>query len=334
MLEGFAGGIQPWWHHVGAYHEDRRSTDGRAGDALARGQRGVPGEPPAGRHRGRGLVAAATPISTAATTPSELVELPYRGMTQALIRARIPYVPVHADHIDRDAAQPDGADPAQRGGHVGRAVRRGPPLRRARRRRWSPPASTSLYDEWGDARRLRARGPVRRARRPARAGRRTRRPRSHHTYLRLTPELRARVWGPKAGDEPALAGQRHAVLRGFDETDILPFGGMLEPLRTDPGVSRSPDLRSAVPGLSARDRLDARAEDQHPRFGAEPARRAGRLLRRRHRPPFRRDNLPDHGNLLANLVPLAGGDIPLAVEGPGLIDCHLYRQPAGSSCTW
>ncbi|HET7872792.1 MAG TPA: beta-galactosidase, partial [Terriglobales bacterium] len=24
IVEGFAGGIQPWWHHVGAYHEDRR----------------------------------------------------------------------------------------------------------------------------------------------------------------------------------------------------------------------------------------------------------------------------------------------------------------------
>ena len=24
MLEGIAGGIQPWWHHVGAYQEDRR----------------------------------------------------------------------------------------------------------------------------------------------------------------------------------------------------------------------------------------------------------------------------------------------------------------------
>ena len=24
MIEGIAGGIQPWWHHVGAYHEDRR----------------------------------------------------------------------------------------------------------------------------------------------------------------------------------------------------------------------------------------------------------------------------------------------------------------------
>jgi len=24
MIAGFAGGIQPWWHHVAAYHEDRR----------------------------------------------------------------------------------------------------------------------------------------------------------------------------------------------------------------------------------------------------------------------------------------------------------------------
>jgi hypothetical protein len=24
MLEGFAGTLQPWWHYVGAYQEDRR----------------------------------------------------------------------------------------------------------------------------------------------------------------------------------------------------------------------------------------------------------------------------------------------------------------------
>jgi hypothetical protein len=42
---------------------------------------------------------------------------------------------------------------------------------------------------------------------------------------------------------------------------------------------------------------------------------------------FGRDNLPDHGNLLANLVSwTAGNDLPLHIEGAGLIDCHLYRQ--------
>jgi len=42
---------------------------------------------------------------------------------------------------------------------------------------------------------------------------------------------------------------------------------------------------------------------------------------------FARDNLPDHGDLLANLVRWASkGDIPLAVEGAGLVDCHVYHQ--------
>lgn len=39
------------------------------------------------------------------------------------------------------------------------------------------------------------------------------------------------------------------------------------------------------------------------------------------------DNLPDHGDLLANLVRWAARDsIPLRVEGPGLLNVELYRQ--------
>jgi len=43
---------------------------------------------------------------------------------------------------------------------------------------------------------------------------------------------------------------------------------------------------------------------------------------------YARDNISDSGNLLANIVRWsAGDDIPLTVEGPGLLDCHLYQQP-------
>ena len=43
---------------------------------------------------------------------------------------------------------------------------------------------------------------------------------------------------------------------------------------------------------------------------------------------YARDNISDTGNLLANIVRWAAhDDIPLAVEGPGLLDCHLYQQP-------
>jgi hypothetical protein len=68
-----------------------------------------------------------------------------------------------------------------------------------------------------------------------------------------------------------------------------------------------------VPGLAAR---------TTPR-GGRVAYLAADLDRR-----FGRDHLPDHADLLANLVRWAAGEtIPLAVEGAGLVDCYLYRQP-------
>jgi hypothetical protein len=43
---------------------------------------------------------------------------------------------------------------------------------------------------------------------------------------------------------------------------------------------------------------------------------------------FARYNLPDHGDLLENLVRWASKDnIPLVVEGAGLVDSNLYQQP-------
>ena len=42
---------------------------------------------------------------------------------------------------------------------------------------------------------------------------------------------------------------------------------------------------------------------------------------------FGRLNHPDHGNLLANIVKwTAKEDLPLTVEGAGLVDCHLYQK--------
>jgi hypothetical protein len=334
VLEGFAAGIQPWWHHVGASQEDRRQF--RTIEPLnrwhAENQQYLVDRRP---------VASVGVVWSQSHTdfygrddPGVLVDLPYRGMTNALLRARIPYLPVHVDHIERDGGElavlilPDLAALSDRQcASVRRFVERGGHLIATGR--------TSLYTESGDPRADFALGDLLGVRRPA--GHRPsiaedlgRAKATVHSYLRLSPGRGGGGVGPKTDAGPAAAGRRHPVLTGFEETDILPFGGRLEPVEPVGGAEvlltyvppfpvyppetawmRTP--RTDIPGLTVR------ATDR----GSRVAFLAADLDRR-----FGRDNLPDHADLLANLVRwAAGGSIPLAVEGAGLVDCHLYRQP-------
>ena len=105
MLEGMAGGIAPWWHIVGGYQEDHRMFQ--------------PVEPVYKWHKANEeFLFNREPVATVGLVWSEdntnfygrdeadlLVDLPMQGIIQALVRARIPYIPVNADHIDRDAGQ-------------------------------------------------------------------------------------------------------------------------------------------------------------------------------------------------------------------------------------
>lgn len=333
MIAGFAGGIQPWWHHVAAYHEDRRMY--RTAEPVMRWHK-------ANEQYlvNRRPVASVGVVWSQRNTDfygrnhaSDLVDLPYRGFTQALLRARIPYLPLHADHIDRDGASlavlilPNvAALSGEQCAAIRRFVERGGSL--------IATGASTLYSEWGDPREDFALADLFRAHatgtRLGASEHRKWASGAYHTYLRLSPELRARVYGPKAGDEPAPSGDRHPVLRGFDETDLLPYGGMLDPVRTDPGVvipmtfvppfpvyppetawMREP--KTTVAGLV----LSTHAK------GGAIAYLPADLDRR-----YAKDHLPDHANLLANLVRWAAGErIPLHVEGAGLIDCRLYQQP-------
>jgi hypothetical protein len=266
--------------------------------------------------------------------PEELVELPWRGMSQALLRARIPYLPIHADHIDRDSAQlstlvlPNLAVMTEgQIAAVRRFVSRGGSL--------IATGDSSLLDEWGDPRADYGLGDL--------FGAHLLKPRDaharpaeklagdfYHTYLRLAPELRGQVDGPGKKADPAVTGRRHEILHGFEETDILPYGGLLDPLRTEAGAEV---LMTYIP--------------QFPVFPPEKAWMKepgtdipGIILNRTYRGSriafvpadldrqFARSNLPDHGDLLRNLVRWAAKDqFPFTVEGAGLVDCHLYRQP-------
>ncbi|HWH72422.1 MAG TPA: hypothetical protein VNT26_23880, partial [Candidatus Sulfotelmatobacter sp.] len=335
MLDGIAGGLQPWWHHVGAYHEDRRMY--------------CTAEPVYRWHQAnQDYLVNRRPLATVGVVWSQqhtdfygrdeadaLVELPWRGLTQALMRARIPYLPVHADDLDRDAAQfsllvlPNLAAMSDaQVAAVRRFVERGGGLLAT--------GQTSLFNQWGEPRPDFALADLFGAHTtpPCRAHNEATRRKwaadTAHTYLRLAPEQRARMDGPHVSTEPPVSAERHPVLRGFEETDILPFGGMLEPLQVD---SKAQVLLTFVPQFPIYPPETAWMREPKtdiPGLVLSTTARGGRVvflpadIDRR----FGRDNLPDHGNLLANLVRWATkDDLPLAVEGAGLIDCHLYRQP-------
>ena len=334
MLDGIAGGLQPWWHHVGAYHEDRRMY--RTAEAVYRWHQA-----------NEEFLVNRKPIASVGVVWSQqnndffgrddadvLVELPWRGATQALLRARIPYLPVQADHIDRDGSQfsvlvlPNfGAMSDAQVASVRRFVEHGGSLLAT--------GESSRFDEWGDPRPDFALADLFGAQvaDPRRASDEARRKKAAndtaHTYLRLSPERRALVDGPHIGTEPAVAGQRHEVLRGFEETDILPFGGILEPIRVEANAQVLMTFIPAFPIYPPETAWMREPKTDIPGLILNSARGGGRIvfmpadLDRR----FGRDNLPDHGDLLANLVHWAVKDKgPLVVEGPGLIDCHLYRQ--------
>ena len=334
MLDGIAGGLQPWWHHVSAYHEDRRMYQ--------------TAEPVYRWHQeNQSLLINRQPIATIGVVWSQqnhdfygrddaelFVELPWRGVTQALIRARIPYLPVHADHLGRDPhlfsalVLPNlGALSEAQIASVQGFVRRGGGLLAT--------GETSLFTEYGDARTDYALADLfgthtTPSATSTESGRRKQAGDTSHTYLRLHPELRRQVDGPSTGDEPVVTGHRHPVLRGFENTDILPFGGLLESLKVDRGAQVLATYVPAFPiyppetawmrePITDRPGLILNTTDSNARIAFLPA-----DLDRR----FARDNLPDHGDLLANLIRwVSKDDIPLSIQGAGLIDCHLYQQP-------
>jgi len=99
MTEGIAGGILPWWHHIGAFHDDRRQYETAAPIFQW-------------HHDHEDHLVGRTPLASVAVVWSrvnndlaggaafkETVAAAYRGAWQALSRARIPYVPVHADDL-------------------------------------------------------------------------------------------------------------------------------------------------------------------------------------------------------------------------------------------
>jgi hypothetical protein len=313
MIAGIAGGIQPWWHHVGATAEDRRMYD--TAEPIMRWHK---------THE-RYLVNR-SPVATVGLVwsqrntdffgrddPETRVDAPYTGWMHALVRARIPYLPIHLDRVDRHVAirtliLPNiGALSDAQAAALRRFVEGGGSI--------VATGDTGLYDEHGDPRPdfaladlfgcHRAAAPLG-ARTPRATG-------SLHTYLRL----------------PTDARSRHEILRGFEDTDVVALGSTLGPLRVDAGARVAATFVPPFPTYPPETAWMRVPSTDIPGIVLSE-RGSGRVaylpadLDRR----YASEHLPDHARLLGNIARWAArGDLPLEFSGTGLIDSHLYEQP-------
>ncbi|MGZ0149100.1 beta-galactosidase [Kribbella sp. WER1] len=293
-LEGWAGGIQPWWHHIGSVHEDRRqyATAGPLfAEHAAYEEFLVDREPVATV----GLLWSQLSVDFhGKDEPVEVSQLPYQGWADALIRARIPYLPTAEvdERFDVLVVPNVGVLTDEQCAQLEAYVAAGKKL--------VVSGESGLYDAWGDRRDRWALGEL----------------------------LGVRHQGKRFGDGSVGDWETydsHSYLRIEDrdvfdgDTDVLPFGGQLEVVETDarkaltwippfpiypPEKSWMAEPRTDVPALVLGERTAYLAAD------------VDRLYAKHHH--------PDHGRLLASLVRHDG--IPLRVDGPGVLDCQLYRQ--------
>jgi hypothetical protein len=324
-----AGGIHPWWHHVGSDHEDRRMfhTAPPLFQWHAENERYL---------RDRRHLASVAVLYWQRNNDffgrddaEERCDAPARGLGQALVRARIPYAMLNADQLGTvDLTRYRAVLLANVGALTEQHCRA---LRAyvAAGGGLVATGESSLFDEWGDRRPDFALADLFGAQavgrtlsgRTSAAGSDARR--GEPSYLRF-------VDAPGDRPEPLRAGPSAAFRAGWDETAHLPFGGDLVLTRplgkgervaltyVPPFPTHPPEFsymtveRTSLPGLYLTER------EGSGRVAYLPA-DVDRL--------YWHSNQPDHADLIAGLVRWASRDEPpVRVQGPGLVDVHAYVQ--------
>ena len=315
MITGIAGGISPWFHFVGGGQNDSRRFE----TPVPIFQWHAANEQYLYNRTDLANVAIVWSQPNAdfygQNQVRERVSLPWKGFCQALSRYRIPFLPVNVQDIGKYAHRintlilPDIAvmtdqeidvvcDFVNKGGNI------------------VVTGSTATLDYDG-------------------------KPTGNDKLWRLlgitrTGETKGAIGTVNAGWEAAgahsylrLPHERHEILAGFENTTMLPFGGVLQVVNSTgnlkPLFSYIPSFPIYPPEFSW---IREEEPNTYPLFagtlpgGGRAVYFAGDIDR-----CYGRALLPDHGILLANAVAWASnGKLPFALEGPGHIDCKLYGQ--------
>ena len=315
MISGIAGGISPWFHFVGGGQNDSRRFE----TPVPVFQWHADNEQYLYNRTDLSNVAVVWSQQNAdfygQNQVRERVALPWKGFCQALSRYRIPFLPVNAQDIGKYASRintlilPDIAvmsdqeidmvcDFINKGGNI---VVTG--ITATLDGDGQPSGNDKLWRLLGLAHTGEAKGATGATDAGWDAA-------GAHSYFRL-PDV------------------RHEILAGFENTTILPFGGLTRIVNSTgnlkPLFSYIPPFPIFPPEFSW---IREEEPNTFPLFagtlpgGGRAVYFAGDIDR-----CYGRALLPDHGILLANAVRWASnGALPISLEGPGHIDCKLYGQ--------
>lgn len=328
---GFAGGIQPWWHHIGAHHEDRRQYE--TAPAIFQWH-----------EKNQDVLFDRTPVADVAVVWSsdntdffgrdqaeQRTVSPYRGAITALVQAGLTYVPVHAEDVraaigrfsvlllpNVGAMSEDQVAAVQEFHAAGGAV--------------VATGETSLYDEDGQRRSdyglaeilgLSATEEVHGDWAGTDPNIETA---GSHTYLRLLP---ARNTDGGGTDQHAARPARHRALDGFGETDIVPFGGYLRQSRVHDGFQTLATFIPRFPIYPPETAWMHTPETDIPALvvGDGGGARTAMVLADLDRCADR-DQQSDARELLAQVVRWAIGDrSKVSATTPGGVAVNAYAQP-------
>jgi hypothetical protein len=302
MLSGMAGGFQPYYHYLGAYSDDTRMYQ-------------TPDPVMLWHQKNEQYLIKRKPVATVAIVRSELssvfygrsasgqlTQTPYRGMVRAIFPTRIPYVPIQIDDLKLYADQlsvlilPNiGGMSDEQCAAIRKFVTDGGSL--------IATGVTSLYDGDGEPRTDYGLASLFGVHLQGDAPDRTGAVQTLETYLKL----------------PSAVKSRHPALVGFENTELIAFGGSLPILKVD--SDRTVLCTYLAPGeQTARTNMPGLVVGTYGKGKVAflPADLDTRSML---------DDLPDHEKLLGNLLRWAvADDIPLTIEGAGYLAAYLYRQ--------
>ena len=316
ILEGIAGGISPWFHHVSGGQHDKRQFE-------------TPVPVFQWHEKNEEYLYNRMSLADVAIiwnqdnhdfygrdNMQERCEYPWNGFCRALSAGRIPFMPIHADDVDRYADRiktivlPDIAVLSDTQiDSICRFLDRGGNLVMT--------GQSAMRDAEGELKS------------------------ESRLWEKLGLKMGKTFYGA-SGDQTAnweyygmhnyllLPEKRHEVLNGFAETDILAFGGGFYEVESTGTLKQ---VAGYIPAFPIYPPEFSWIRETKPEVGTifagtlETGSKVVYFAADIDR-CFGREHLPDHRELLLNAVRYAaGGRFPMMVEGPGQLDCTIYRQP-------